>query len=125
MAQVLIRDLDDETLKRLKKRAADNHRSLQGELHAIVTQTIEPEKFREEVLKSLQARSPRAPYGDSAAHIHEDRDGAVPGNGARRRNAAAPAGSVWNWLKRRSAGNLSKEKIDKYIRAERDSWGVP
>ena len=37
MAQVLIRDLRDETLKRLKKRAADNHRSLQHELRAIIT----------------------------------------------------------------------------------------
>ena len=124
MAQVLIRDLDDGTLKRLKKRAVDNHRSLQGELRAIVTQTVEPEKFSEETLKRLKARSPRAPYGDSAALIREDRDGVIPGNGARRRNTAAPTGSVWNWLKPRSAGNLSKEEIDKYIRAERDSWGV-
>ena len=73
MAQVLIRDLDDETLKRLKKMAARNHRSLQKELRAIIIRAV--------------SRS-----------------------------------SVWEWLKRRPAGNLSKEEIDTYIRAERDSW---
>ncbi len=129
MAQVLIRDLDDETLKRLKRRAADNHRSLQGELHAIVTQTVRHEKPGDAVSKKLRAPSPLAQYGDSAALIREDRDGVrndlIPGNGARRRNTAAPTGSVWNWLKRRSVGNLSKDEIDEYIRAERDSWGVP
>ena len=73
MAQVLIRDLDDETLKRLRKRAADNRRSLQQELCAIITRAV--------------------------SHT-----------------------SVWGWLKRRPIGNLTKKKIDAYIRAERDSW---
>lgn len=122
MAQVLIRDLDEGTLKRLKKRAADNHRSLQGELRAIVTQVVEPEKPGERTSNSLKAQSPRAKYGASAALVREGRQEVMNGNGARRR-AAAPAGSVWNWLKRRPAGNLSKEEIDEYIRAERDSWG--
>jgi plasmid stability protein len=126
MAQVLIRDLDDQTLKRLKKRAADNHRSLQGELHAIITQTVEHEESKERVGKRLKARSPRARYAAIVAPIRENRGGVrdelMPGRGARRRNAAAPTGSVWNWLKRRSVGNLSKEEIDAYIRAERDSW---
>ena len=123
MAQVLIRDLDEATLKRLKKRAADNHRSLQGELRAIVTQTVEPEKSGAETAKGLKARSPRAKYGGSAALKREGSDDVTPGNGVSRRNAAAPTGSIWNWLKRRPAGNLSKEEIDEYIRAERDSWG--
>jgi hypothetical protein len=35
---------------------------------------------------------------------------------------AASQASVWNWLKRRTAGNLSKHTIDAYIRAERNSW---
>ena len=73
VAQVLIRDLDDKTLKRLKKRAADNHRSLQKEIRAIITRAV--------------SRS-----------------------------------SAWDWLKRRSVGNLTKAQIDAYIRAERDSW---
>ena len=37
MAQVLIRDFDNATLKRLKRRAADNRRSLQQELRAIIS----------------------------------------------------------------------------------------
>ncbi len=73
MAQVLIRDLDDQTLKRLKKRAADNYRSLQRELRAIITRT-------------------------------------------------ASRTSVWDRLKRRPVGNSSKQEIDAYIRAERESW---
>ena len=74
----------------------------------------------------MQARSPRAVYGADAVVAH-DREGAGtdrgPGSGARRRSIAAPTGSVWNWLKRRPVGKLSKDEIDNYIRAERDSWG--
>ena len=130
MAQVLIRDLPDETLKQLKEQAAKNHRSLQGELHAIVTKaTAIEEKGREAITKKLEAQSPRARYTNTALLLREHRDGVrndlIPGNGARRRNAAARTGSVWNWLKRRSTGRLSKEEIDKYIRAERESWGLP
>ena len=38
---VLIRDLSDETVEELKKRAADNNRSLQAELKAILTETAD------------------------------------------------------------------------------------
>ena len=130
MAQVLIRDLPDETLKQLKEQAAKNHRSLQGELHAIVTKaTAIEEKGQEAKMKKLEAQSPRARYKNSALLVREHRDGVrndlIPGNGARRRNVAARTGSVWNWLKRGSTGSLSKEEIDEYIRAERESWGLP
>ncbi len=37
MAQVLIRDLDDETVKRLKERAKRQGRSLEGEARLILT----------------------------------------------------------------------------------------
>jgi len=40
----------------------------------------------------------------------------------RLKRCAVSRTSVWDWLKRRPAGNLSKYKIDAYIRAERDSW---
>jgi plasmid stability protein len=36
MAQVLVRDLDDAVVEKLKKRASDNGRSLQSELKAIL-----------------------------------------------------------------------------------------
>lgn len=129
MAQVLIRDLPDETLKQLKEQAAKNHRSLQGELHAIVTKaTAMEEKGQEAIMKKLEAQS-RARYKNSALLVREHRDGRrndlIPGNGARRRSIAARTGSVWNWLKRGSTGSLSKEEIDEYIRAERESWGLP
>ena len=38
MAQILIRDLDDETVDRLKARARQHGRSLQGEARLILTQ---------------------------------------------------------------------------------------
>ena len=99
MAQVLIRDLDSETLKRLKKRAEENHRSLQRELHLILSQ--------------------------AAASADESGTRRLSTGVQKRRATSAPAGSVWNWLKRSSAGMLSKEDIDSYIRAERESWESP
>jgi plasmid stability protein len=98
MAQVLIRDLDSDILKKLKQRAEENHRSLQGELHLILTQA-------------------------AAAESASDSNARAPSKGASQRRATnAPANGVWQWLKRPAAGKLSKEDIDSYIRAERASW---
>lgn len=97
MAQVLIRDLDEKVLKTLKQQAEQNKRSLQRELHVILA---------------------RAATAGEAAHVQQR--GGTP----TRRKQVAPRGSVWNWLKRRSAGGLSKQEIDDYIRAERDSWNA-
>jgi plasmid stability protein len=128
MAQVLIRDLSNEALKQLKRRAAENHRSLQGELHAIITQTVESEKSGKAPVKKLEARSPRALYSANVAPARRMREdigyNLIPDKGAKR-NKAAPTGSVWDWLKRRAAGKMSKKEIDEYIRAERDSWSAP
>jgi len=96
MAQLLIRDLDEKVLKTLKRRAEENKRSLQRELHLILA----------------RAASGEAPPASQRA-----------GMPARRRRAA-PRGSVWSWLKRRSPGGLSKQDIDNYIRTERESWDV-
>ena len=96
MGQVLIRDLDDKVLKALKQRAENNHRSLQRELHLILS---------------------------DAATTSNSPGGARNAKSSRRRSV--PTGSVWNWLKRPTSGNLSKQDIDDYIRAERDSWGSP
>lgn len=126
MAQVLIRDLDEKVLRALKQRAEANHRSLQGELHAIITRAIGVAKILEAFPKRLETEAPRAQYSNSAQLIREHRDGVrndlIPGNSARKR-AAAPRGSVWKWLSGRSAGKLTKAQIDRYIREERDSWG--
>lgn len=96
MPQVLIRDLDSEILKRLKKRAEENHRSLQRELHFILSQAAAP------------ASESGAKRLNKGAH--------------RKGTMNAPTGSVWNSLKRSAAGKLSKEDIDSYIRAARESW---
>jgi plasmid stability protein len=128
MKQVLVRGLTDDVVKRLKKRAQQNHRSLQGELHAIITDAVEGDPRAYAPPARLEANSPRARYGDSGLLTREERGAVrekrVPGNGAKRRKSP-PTGSVWNWLKRRPVGNLSKEEIDAHIRAERESWGNP
>ena len=98
MAQVLVRDIDDAVVNALKQRAQKNHRSLQRELHFILTQAVKTEG-------STGSKSVR-----KGTH--------------RVRGKMIPTGSVWNWLKRPSAGNLSKEEIDDYIRAERETWGA-
>lgn len=98
MPQVLIRDVDDETLKKLKKRAESNHRSLQRELHYILSQ---------------------------AATAANETGARRSARGRLARKKIAPTGSVWNWLRRPSAGNLSKEDVDSYIQTERESWGAP
>ena len=40
MAQVLIRELDETVVDALKRRAANNHRSLQAELKAILEEQV-------------------------------------------------------------------------------------
>lgn len=96
MAQVLIRDLDNETLTRLKKRAEVNNRSLQRELRLILSRA-------------------------AAASASESGTKRLRKVAQRGRTRNAPTGSVWNWLKR-PAGKLSKDDVDNYIRAERESW---
>ena len=98
MAQVIVPDLDSATLKKLKQRAEANHRSLQRELHLILSQAV-----------SAESSDTRAKRPSKSA--------------PRRRATKMPPNSVWAWLKRPSTGKLSKEHIDSYIRAERKSWG--
>ena len=74
MAQVLIRELDDEVVTRLKERARRNGRSLEAELRGILEQAA-PRNFED--VRSLAARLRRRLAGrthsDSAASIAEDR----------------------------------------------------
>ncbi len=42
MADVLIRNIDEKTLERLKAKAEKNNRSLQGELHEILREYVGP-----------------------------------------------------------------------------------
>ncbi len=75
MSQLLVRDLDDETLQRLKLRARRNGRSLQGEAKAILeaaaTYTMEEARA---VSERWHERLAGGTFSDSADAIREDRD---------------------------------------------------
>ena len=78
MAQILVRDLDEAVVVRLKERARDNHRSLQGEVKAILEEAagqatnaeIEAILDRWQHYWQQQGKT----FSDSAELIREDRD---------------------------------------------------
>jgi plasmid stability protein len=74
MAQVLIRELDEDVVARLKERAQRNGRSLEAELRGILEQAA-PADFA--TARSLAARLRRRLAGrtftDSAASVADDR----------------------------------------------------
>jgi len=77
MATVTIRNLDDRILKKLKARAKANKRSLQAELHELLTNVVkENEQMRRFHAKAqrIAAMTPDVPQTDSALLIREDRD---------------------------------------------------
>ena len=76
MAQVLVRQLDDKIVDRLKKRAKEHGRSLQSEVKTILEDAVpdyEGAWKRIEGLRKRLAKSGRK-FSDSAALIREDRD---------------------------------------------------
>jgi plasmid stability protein len=80
MAQVLVRDLPEETVARLKSRAAEAGRSLETELRDILNRAAQPTKEQEKqeapkALDEICARSrPWRPGEPTAAEsIREDR----------------------------------------------------
>jgi plasmid stability protein len=75
MAQVLVRNLPDDVVARLKARAARARRSLEQELRDILVEAARPR--RDEVLAEMdriRALTPQVPQTDSAELIREDRD---------------------------------------------------
>ncbi len=76
MADVLVRKLDDKLVKRLKKRAEEHGRSLQGEVKVILEEAAarptagEQRKRLERVQKMFAGRI----FSDSTDLIREDRD---------------------------------------------------
>lgn len=71
-----IKNVPDELAQRLKARAARNHRSLQGELMAIlesVANTARPTRI-DEIYARVQASGVKTPRGESACIIRHDRD---------------------------------------------------
>jgi antitoxin FitA len=76
MAQLLVRDLDPAVVERLKERARQNHRSLQGEVKTILEAAAE-RATREEALAMIdkwQRKWGDRIFSDSARMIREDRD---------------------------------------------------
>ncbi len=76
MGQVLIRELDDAVIERLKSRAQSHHRSLEAELREIlenVSRQVDMASARE-LADRIRRRLDRRPHSDSADLIREDRD---------------------------------------------------
>jgi plasmid stability protein len=74
MAKVLIRNLDERTVRRLKRRALRNDRSLQAELQTIVERAaladvIDTRDLAAQIRRKLSGRK----HSDSTALIAEDR----------------------------------------------------
>ncbi|HEY2618409.1 MAG TPA: hypothetical protein VGI78_13805 [Acetobacteraceae bacterium] len=71
-----VKNVPDDLARRLKERAARNHRSLQGELMAILESvvTATPVSRIDEIHARVQASGVRTPRGESARMIRQDRD---------------------------------------------------
>ncbi len=75
MAQIIVRNLDDTVVERLKARARENDRSLEAEVRNILEQSakVDIAQARQIVMerrKELQGRV----FADSVELIREDRD---------------------------------------------------
>ena len=74
MPQLLVRDLSEETVKRLKIRAKKQHRSLQGEVKLILEgaalQSVEDAK---KMAEKIRAGFADRTFSDSAELIRQDR----------------------------------------------------
>lgn len=75
MGQIVIHDLDDTLLDRLKQRAEINHRTLEDELRAILQEATTADR-REKLaqIDRIRAMTPRRLATDSADLIRQDRD---------------------------------------------------
>jgi plasmid stability protein len=79
MAQVVIRHIDDQVLKRLKARATAQHKSLEQSLRELLNEAAKPD--RAELLAELEriraiapSRDPGAGYPAAEQLIRDDRD---------------------------------------------------
>lgn len=74
MAQLLIRELDDEVVARLKTRAQRHGRSLEAELRGILQQAAAAEPVDAQALAArLRRRLAGRDHSESAALVAEDR----------------------------------------------------
>ncbi|MET0852848.1 MAG: plasmid stabilization protein [Candidatus Rokuibacteriota bacterium] len=75
MAQVVIRNIDDEAIRELKARARRKGVSLERELRTILTEAVRQDRasFRQRALKFRRKLAGRR-HSDSTALIRADRD---------------------------------------------------
>ena len=74
MARLLIRDVDERTVERLKQRAARNSRSLQAEMQIIVERAAAVDMIESRaVAAGIRRRLRDRKHSDSTALIAEDR----------------------------------------------------
>ena len=73
MMNMSIKNVPDDIVERLRARARRNHRSMQGEMLAILEEAVEPEKLTvREAVRRIKALGIRT-AGDSTAMISADR----------------------------------------------------
>ena len=75
MAQVLIRDLDDAVVSRLKLRAKKRGRSLEAELRKTLEQSVQPDPVRSDAaLRAIRSLFADRQFDDSTLLIRADRE---------------------------------------------------
>lgn len=74
MAQVLVRDVEPETVEKLKQRAGKNGRSLEAELRVILRQAAEQSGDPWAEIERVRAAFAGRTFSDSSELIREDRD---------------------------------------------------
>lgn len=76
MAQILIRNVDEKVVERLKKRASLNGRSLQAELKLVIEQaSLMDMADAGEVAARIRSKFKGRELSDSAELLHEERYG--------------------------------------------------
>ena len=81
MAQILVRNLDEEVVAKLKERAKANQRSLQSEVRVILGEAarlpnvmrVDMEKARR-MIEEIREKNKGRKFPDSVELIREDRD---------------------------------------------------
>ena len=79
MGQVVIRNIDDEVLQRLKAHAAEQRKSLEQTLREILTEAVRPSRAEliaeaERIRAMTPPRKPGVRYPSAEEMIREDRD---------------------------------------------------